>query len=503
MCVPRPPLLNMAPATPKPFRSREGLNLEFKEAARDLPRGFFESVCAFLNLDGGLIILGVADDGAVRGLEPDAVQRLKTEIANQSNNPNKLDPPYLLFPRAEKADGLWIIKVQVPASSSVHRVGGEVFLRSDEGDYRLKDPYQIAGLVNRKLSFYTEQRVLPWLQMNHLRRNLFDRSRELFRAQRHDHPWLTLKNDEVLRIGGFVRKDPLTGDAGYTLAAALMFGTDDTIQQAAPGMTFDALLRRVNPDRYDDRLLLHTNLIDTFDLLMGFVEKHLNDPFYLEGTTRVSLRDRIFRELVSNLIAHREYTSAAPATMTIHRDRVVFRNPHVPHLRGRIDPADFTPFPKNPTICRFMLQLGRYEQIGSGVFNVSRYLPRYTEGAIPHFEEQVDLFITVIPLTPSSDQPTRQVPDKYPTSTRQVLARLAESEHPLTRAALQDAAGLRDREHFANEHLKPLLAEGLVEQTIPDKPRSRLQRYRLTPKGRALLEHLTKENPNRAPVLSQ
>jgi hypothetical protein len=52
-----------------------------------------------------------------------------------------------------------------------------------------------------------------------------------------------------------------------------------------------------------------------------------------------------------------------------HRDRVVFRNPHVPHLRGRLDPAYFTPFPKNPTICRFMLQLGRYEQIGSGVYN--------------------------------------------------------------------------------------------------------------------------------------
>ncbi len=175
--------------------------------------------------------------------------------------------------------------------------------------------------------------------------------------------------------GGFIRKDPLSAQIGYTLAAALMFGTDETIQQAAPGMCFDGLLRRDNVDRYDDRLLLYTNLIDTFDLLMGFVGKHLNDPFHLEGNERISLGDRIFRELVSNLIAHREYTSAAPATMTIFRDRVIFRNPRVPHLRGRIDPAHFTPFAKNPTLCRFMLQLGRYEEVGSG---------RYTERRCGH-----------------------------------------------------------------------------------------------------------------------
>ena len=100
-------------------------------------------------------------------------------------------------------------------------------------------------------------------------------------------------------------------------------------------------MRRDNVDRYDDRVMLYTNLIEAFDGLMAFVEKHLNDPFYLEGTERVSLRDRIFRELVSNLIAHREYTSAAPATLTVFRDKVVFRNPHVPHLRGRIDPKRF------------------------------------------------------------------------------------------------------------------------------------------------------------------
>ncbi len=105
-------------------------------------------------------------------------------------------------------------------------------------------------------------------------------------------------------------------------------------------------------------------------------------------TTSISLRSIIFRELVANIIAHREYTSAAPATMMIYADRVEFKNPNVPHYHGRIDPGNFTPFPKNPTICKFMIQIGRCEELGSGVRKVNLYLPHYAPGAgRPVFED--------------------------------------------------------------------------------------------------------------------
>ncbi len=191
------------------------------------------------------------------------------------------------------------------------------------------------------------------------------------------HPWANLPPEDLLKVAGFVRKDYTTGKPGYTLAAALMFGYDTTIQSIVPGYKFDALLRRRDTERYDDRLTVRGNLIDAFDLLMGFVDKHLNDPFYMEGTTSISLRSIIFRELVANIIAHREYTSAAPATLMIYTDRVEFKNPNVPHFHGRIDPGNFTPYPKNPTICKFMIQLGRYEELGSGVRKVNHYLPHY------------------------------------------------------------------------------------------------------------------------------
>jgi ATP-dependent DNA helicase RecG len=51
-------------------------------------------------------------------------------------------------------------------------------------------------------------------------------------------------------------------------------------------------------------------------------------------------------------------------------------------------------------------------------------------------------------------------------------------------------AGRADRTKFRDQVLNPLLEEGLIELTVPDKPRSSKQRYRLTDKGRQVLEDL-------------
>ena len=60
------------------------------------------------------------------------------------------------------------------------------------------------------------------------------------------------------------------------------------------------------------------------------------------------------------------------------------------------------------------------------------------------------------------------------------------SEKPL--AALLEASGRSNRTKFRDQVLRPLLGHGWLEMTIPDKPTSSKQKYRLTEKGRALLE---------------
>ena len=57
----------------------------------------------------------------------------------------------------------------------------------------------------------------------------------------------------------------------------------------------------------------------------------------------------------------------------------------------------------------------------------------------------------------------------------------------MNRDQLQEALRLSARKNFRLLYLLPSLEAGLIEYTIPEKPNSRLQRYRLTPKGRSLL----------------
>ena len=120
---------------------------------------------------------------------------------------------------------------------------------------------------------------------------------------------------------------------------------------------------------------------------MDFVAKHLSDPFYLEGTQRKSLRGAIFREIIVNMIVHREYTNAKPTTLIIYRDRVETENANNPHGEGPLSPANFSPFAKNPSIAKFFMQLGWFDELGSGILNVNKYIKAYSGKDNPQFIE--------------------------------------------------------------------------------------------------------------------
>lgn len=85
------------------------------------------------------------------------------------------------------------------------------------------------------------------------------------------------------------------------------------------------------------------------------------------------------------------------------------------------------------------------------------------------------------------DTVTTSTPQVAPQVTPQVNELLLAIQGEMSREALQSNLGLQDRKSFRERYLKPALAVGLIEMTIPDKPNSRLQKYRLTDKGRQWL----------------
>lgn len=401
----------------------EGISIEFKDARKGIPRDAFETVCAFLNRQGGYLILGVRDRGQIQGIAPEVADQLKRDFATLSNNPNKLYPSMLLELAELSLDGRQLLYVYVPQSSQVHRCDNIIFDRGHEGDFRVTSDTDISQLYVRKSSFYTEGRIYPFLRMEEFKPELLPRVRTLIRNNRANHPWLALDDLEFMRQSGLWKRDYQNGQEGFTLAAALLLGRDEVIHNVLPHYRIDALVRREDLDRYDDRIDIRTNLLDAYDQLMHFVTRHLPDRFFLQHEQRKSLREFIFREVVGNLIVHREYINPTPASFIIYTDRVEVRNANKPTHYGPINPDQFAPFPKNPTIANFFGQLGRVDELGSGIRNVTIGLREYAPGKQAEFIEE-DVFRTVIPIPDTEGKKATDEVLAFFQRAKQILAEL-------------------------------------------------------------------------------
>jgi len=164
----------------------------------------------------------------------------------------------------------------------------------------------------------------------------------------------------------------------------------------------------------------------------------------------------------------REYGHDARATV-LH-DRVETRNPAIPHGHGQIRPGHFTPFPKNPTLSKFFMQMGRGEELGSGVLNVTKYLPFYAKGAKPRFIEG-DPFVTIIPLPSeeagSTPGKTTQKTTQKTLSTTQKIVDVIRATPQCSRATIAEAVGITP--DGVKYHLRRLQQAGSVRHIGPDK----------------------------------
>ena len=79
-------------------------------------------------------------------------------------------------------------------------------------------------------------------------------------------------------------------------------------------------------------------------------------------------------------------------------------------------------------------------------------------------------------------------PEVGPEVTPEVIRLLKVMTGEMTRKAIQAKLGLKDEKHFRQSYQQPAVAGKLIEMTIPDKPNSRLQKYRITSAGKACLK---------------
>lgn len=451
------------------LRAGESSTVEFKRCGNQPGPDVFETICSFANRDGGSIFLGVTDGGEVRGVPEGSLAAIKRNVVNVLNNPDVFSAAPTVEFEEVGYDGRTILRIWVPAVQGVFRLKGEVYDRVADADVRLRSDAQISNLYLRKYNVYTEQHIFPHLDMDDLRPDLIGRAREMAVANRPGHPWGSMGDEELLRSAQLWGKDLETGEEGLNRACALLLGRDEAIAAACPAYMTDAVVRLDDTDRYDDRLIVRTNLIESFDLLTAFCGKHLPDPFFLEGSRRMSVRDIVVRELVSNLLIHREFTSPLPAKLVIDADGIRTENASRALFEGRLTLSAFNPVPKNPIIAGFFVQIGLAEELGSGMRNLMRY-GRAFMGADPVLTEG-DVFVARVPRGASSfSYPTAEEIGVSKQATLDAIMALLDSSEEVTPAQAAEAAGVSAR--TAVKYLSALAAHGFVRRNGGERTRS-------------------------------
>ncbi|HEP4189907.1 TPA: putative DNA binding domain-containing protein [Streptococcus pyogenes] len=384
----------------KLIQNGEKIDVEFKESKNALTKDVFDTVCSFNNRNGGHILLGVNDKREIVGVSKDKVDKVIKEFTTAINNPQKMYPPLYLLPEVFDIDEKKVIYIRVPEGYQVCRHNGRIWDRSYEGDINITDHSELVyKLYARKQGSYFVNKVYPNLDIDFLDASVIDKAKKMAVSRNKNHIWENMSNEELLRSANLILTDPETKREGITLAAILLFGKDNSIMSVLPQHKTDAIFRVENKDRYDDRDVVITNLIDSYDRLIEFGQKHLNDLFVLDGIVNVNARDRILREIVSNTLAHRDYSSGYPAKMIIDDEKITVENSNLAHGMGALDLQKFEPFPKNPAISkvfRVFREIGLADELGSGMRNTYKYTQLYS-GQNPLFEEG-DIFRTIIPL---------------------------------------------------------------------------------------------------------
>jgi ATP-dependent DNA helicase RecG len=208
-------------------------------------------------------------------------------------------------------------------------------------------------------------------------------------------------------------------------------------------------------------------------------------------------------EAIVNAVAHRDYASNASVQVMLFADRLEVWNPGQlpPSLTPELLRRPHASIPRNPLLAE-PLFLARYiEKAGTGTLDMIA-LSEAAGLQPPAFRQEGGQFTQTLyrPREAGSAQVgdgkaaldkaswnrvLEEIAVAYPAATAQVTAQVAAQvailcREPRSSSEIREHLGLRHWKTFHANYLAPMLDGGILERTIPDKPTSSLQQYRLT-----------------------
>jgi ATP-dependent DNA helicase RecG len=445
----------------------EGFTLEFKRSVSD---NLGREICAFANTTGGKILIGVEDNGHIVGIKN--VNKLKSRIQNIVRS---IDPPLsvdiIVFEDT-------VLVVDVPEQrGKPFSYAGKFYIREGATSQQLNRS-EIREFFFKEGAIKFDEMKNDWFD---LKKDIHDDNYSTF-CRRANLP-IDMDKSQVLENLHLIKNGYMTNAGAWLLAR-------DILKFNSSGNLSCALFMGTTKTRIIDRKDFNEDVYSNYQNAVNYLLNKLNTEFIIKALgreERLELPEEALREAVVNAVAHRDYRSTANVQIYIFQDRVEIVSP------GGL-PAGMTrellgqkSIPRNPLLFGILYRMNAVEHVGSGIKRIRQACKDYQVNE-PVFEIDDYWFTLTFARTIATPQDTGQVtPQDTPQDTPQVKKLLKELVGEMDRNELQKALGLKDRFHFREAYLIPALEAELIEMTIPDKPTSKNQKYRLTRKGR---EHL-------------
>ena len=454
----------------KIIKAGESENAEFKTA---FDKDAIETLAAFANTKGGKLFIGVSDRGEIKGTE------IGKESVQNWINQAKQYTSHSIIPDVEtvtiKSKNIVIFSVQESPIKPV-ACRGRYYKRIKNANHQLS----VSEVVNLHLKTFNTS----WdfhVDEHHSEKDIsFDKVQGFIdhvNTNREvpvmDDPLTVLQKFELLR------------ESKITYACFLLFMSGES------SLSTIELGRFQTPTIIKDGATLKADLFSEVEDVMDFIKKHINKAYIITGRPQREERwdyplDAI-REIVINAIIHRDYRSTQDSVVKVFDDRIEIFNPGgLPEgiTIEKLLKGEYISIARNKKIAEVFKAAGLIEKYGSGIKRILNAFNSYNLPA-PEFKEMSGGFMV------TAYKKTEQVGTKSALSQHQVnILRKCLIETGIIE--LMAITGRTDRTKFRHQVLNPLIAARLLEMSIPNKPTSSKQKYRLTDEGEKLLEKLKK-----------
>lgn len=363
---------------------------------RKLPDGeLIDTVIALSNTEGGVLYLGVEDDGTPTGIheEHSDVTRLSAFIANKTVPPVPARVSTLLLSRDGSAneEGVQVTRIEVPKSTAIVAASdGKIMRRRLKADGTPESaplyPYEVITRLSTLGQLDYSAFPVPGTTMDDFDPAELRRLREILEENRNSDPTLLELPDEGV-LSALQMTTVADGKVTPTVAGILIAGKRDSIARAVPTAkaTFQVLEGtevRVNQD-FDQPLLY------TIEKIREMIEPWNPEREFEDGLFRQSVPEfdrRAFREALVNAFGHRDYAALGRVRVLIDDEGLTIANPG-DFIEGVTVNNLLTaePHGRNGCLMHALKRIGLAEKTGRGVDRIfegslhyGRPLPDYS-----------------------------------------------------------------------------------------------------------------------------